>query len=176
MTARTDRMSGRLTSATRVHVALYWIISFPVLLETAVGIQWDLARTPYVIDVLTRLGFPPYLATILGISKILALVALLMPRTPRLKEWAYAGLLFVYVGAAACHVAVGDALGAVLTPLVLAVITLASWALRPPVRRDPGPLVTPWRTGSTTERSTWSLRHARWSSRSVADVVRGGGR
>ena len=153
MTAHADRMSERFPSATRVHVALYWIVSFPVLLETAVGIQWDLARIPYVVDVLTRLGFPPYFATILGVSKILALVALLAPRTPRLKEWAYAGLLFVYVVAAACHVAVGDPLGAVVTPLVLAAITLASWALRPPARRDPGPLPVPWRTGSTADRS-----------------------
>jgi DoxX-like family len=110
---------------------LCWIVSFPVLLETAVGIQCDLARIPYVVDILTRLGFPLYFATILGISKILALVALPAPRTPRLKEWAYAGLLFVYVGAGACHLAVGDGLGAIITPLVLAAITLASWALRP---------------------------------------------
>jgi hypothetical protein len=46
-------MSGK-----RVRAALYWIVSFPVLLETAVGIQWDLARIPYVVDILTRLGFP----------------------------------------------------------------------------------------------------------------------
>ena len=128
----------------RLRTGLYWAVSAPVLLETAVGIQWDLARIPYVVDVLGRLGFPAYFATILGISKILALAALVVPRTPRLKEWAYAGLTFVYLGAAACHVAVDDDLGAVITPLVLAAITLASWALRPPSRRDPSPLRTPW--------------------------------
>jgi hypothetical protein len=100
MTAQTGRNPTRLMSGKRVRATLYWIVSFPVLLETAVGIQWDLARIPYVVDILTRLGFPLYFATILGISKILALVALLAPRTPRLKEWAYAGLLFVYVGQA----------------------------------------------------------------------------
>jgi uncharacterized membrane protein YphA (DoxX/SURF4 family) len=130
----------------RRRAVLYWVVSAPVLVETAVGVQWDLARIPYVVDVLGRLGFPPYFATILGVSKILALIALIAPRTPRLKEWAYAGLTFVYVGAAACHTAIGDDLGAVLTPLVLAVITLASWALRPAPRRDPLPLSAPWRT------------------------------
>ncbi len=128
----------------RLRAVAYWVVSAPVLLETAVGIQWDLARVPYVVDVLGRLGLPPYLATILGMSKILALVALLLPRTPRLKEWAYAGLTFVYVGAAACHVAVGDSPAAVLTPLVLAAATLVSWALRPASRRDPLPLFTTW--------------------------------
>lgn len=124
----------------RLRSAVYWLVSAPVLLETAVGIQWDLARIPYVLEILARLGFPAYFATILGISKILALLAVLAPRTPRLKEWAYAGLAFVYLGAAACHVAIGDEAGAVVTPLVLAAITLASWALRPEARRDPAPL------------------------------------
>lgn len=136
--------------SSRLRTVVYWAVSAPVLLETAVGIQWDLARIPYVVDVLGRLGFPVYFATILGVSKILALVALFLPRTPRLKEWAYAGLTFVYVGAAACHVAIGDPLGAVLTPLVLAVITLVSWGLRPVPRRDPVPLDTAWRGMSRT--------------------------
>lgn len=126
----------------RLHSAAYWVVSLPVLLETAVGIQWDLARIPYVIDTLARLGFPAYLATILGIAKILALLALLVPGFARLKEWAYAGVFFVYAGAAACHIAVDDTVGAILTPLVLAAITLVSWALRPPTRRDPAPLPT----------------------------------
>lgn len=34
----------------RLQSAAYWVVSLPVLLETAVGIQWDLARIPYVID------------------------------------------------------------------------------------------------------------------------------
>lgn len=133
------------TRSSRLRMALYWLVRAPVLLETAVGIQWDLARIPYVVDILARLGFPAYFATILGISKILALIAVLIPRTPRLKEWAYAGLTFVYVGAAACHIAIADTTSAVATPLVLAAITLASWALRPATRRDPAPLLTTWR-------------------------------
>jgi DoxX-like family len=153
MAARTDLVRTRLSSAARVRVVAYWLVSLPVLLETAVGIQWDLARIPYVVDVLARLGFPAYFATILGISKILALVALLAPRTPRLKEWAYAGLVFVYVGAGACHFSVGDTVAAVATPLVLAAITLASWALRPPARRDPAPLPVPWRAELATNRA-----------------------
>ena len=129
----------------RLRTVVYWAVSAPVLFETALGIQWDLARIPYVVDVLGRLGFPVYFATILGVSKILALVALFLPGTARLKEWAYAGLVFVYVGAAACHIAIDDDLGAILTPLVLAAITLVSWGLRPVSRRDPVPLGTAWR-------------------------------
>jgi DoxX-like protein len=145
MATHVENLTTPARSTVRLRTVAYWVVSAPVLVETAVGIQWDLARIPYVLEVLDRLGFPPYFATILGISKVLALVALLLPRTPRLKEWAYAGLVFVYVGAAACHVAVGDTAQAVLTPLVLAAITLASWALRPASRRDPAPLPAAWR-------------------------------
>jgi hypothetical protein len=127
-----------------MHV-LYWVVSCPVLLETAVGIQWDLARVPYVLDVLDRLGYPHYVATVLGITKILALVAILAPGFARLKEWAYAGLFFVYLMAAASHVAIGDTTGSIVTPLVLAGLTLLSWALRPAARRDPRPLPAVWR-------------------------------
>lgn len=145
MTSLTEHSPAPTRNAARVRVIAFWAISAPVLLETAVGIQWDLARIPYVIDILGRLGFPVYFATILGISKILALIVLLVPRTPRLKEWAYAGLTFVYVGAAACHLAIGDTTSAIVTPLVLAAITLTSWALRPADRRDPAPLSAAWR-------------------------------
>jgi hypothetical protein len=142
--------TGTAAASSRLRTVVYWAVSAPVLFETAVGVQWDLARIPYVVEVLDRLGFPLYFATILGISKILALIALFLPRTARLKEWAYAGLTFVYVGAAACHTAIGDQLGNILTPLVLAAITLASWSLRPAPRRDPVPWGTAWRIGART--------------------------
>jgi len=60
---------------------------------------------------------------------------LLVPRFPRLKEWAYAGAFFTYSGAAASHTFVGDGLKERLAPLVFAGMTIASWALRPAERR-----------------------------------------
>jgi uncharacterized membrane protein YphA (DoxX/SURF4 family) len=113
----------------------YWLVSAPVLLETAAGAQWDLAQTPYVRDVMQHLGYPLYLLTIMGVAKVLALAALLVPRFVRLKEWAYAGLFFIYAGAAGSHFAAHDPTDKVVVPIVFAAITLASWALRPPSRR-----------------------------------------
>jgi uncharacterized membrane protein YphA (DoxX/SURF4 family) len=54
-----------------------------------------------VIDVVTCLGYPTYVLTILGILKIPAAIALLLPGLPRLKEWAYAGTVFELTVAAA---------------------------------------------------------------------------
>jgi hypothetical protein len=118
---------------------LYWVVSAPVLLETAAGAQWDLAQTPYVREVMQQLGYPLYLLTIMGVAKVLALAALLAPRLVRLKEWAYAGIFFVYIGAAASHYAVKDPTPKVVVPAIFALITLASWALRPASRRDLAP-------------------------------------
>ena len=144
-----DMLSSRSQPAspardTRRHKIVYWVVSAPVVAETAAGIQWDFARNPTVVTAIETIQFPDYFVDILGIAKCLALAALLVPGFPRLKEWAYAGLVFVYLGAAASHLAVGDTRGASLTPLVLGVLAMASWALRPPSRRDPRPLDVVW--------------------------------
>jgi uncharacterized membrane protein len=80
------------------------------------------------------LRYPMYFFAILGFWKVLGAIAILVPSYPRLKEWAYAGIFFDLTGAAASCIAVG-VYGAyafhVLAPLVLAVLTMASWALRP---------------------------------------------
>ena len=152
-----DRMEmGALTSSpssavrpkaaafSRRRTIIYWGVTLPILAETAAGIQWDLARNDYVKEIFDKIRFPYYFLTILGYSKVLALGALLVPGFPRLKEWAYAGLVFVYAGAASLHIAVHDDAQAIVTPAVFGVIALASWALRPPSRRDPAPLPDAW--------------------------------
>jgi hypothetical protein len=83
-----------------------------------------------------HLGYPAYFMTILGLWYVLAGVALLVPRFPRLKEWAYAGLLFNYTGALASHLAVGDGAETLVGPTLFIGLMMASWALRPSGRRD----------------------------------------
>jgi hypothetical protein len=61
-------------------------------------------------------------------------LAILAPRLPHLKEWAYAGIAFDLTGAAFSHVAMGDPAEKVIVPLVLLGIAAASWALRPASR------------------------------------------
>jgi uncharacterized membrane protein YphA (DoxX/SURF4 family) len=119
----------------------YWTTTIIVALELFVGGVTDLIHGPAlliagdpVVLALTHLGYPLYLLTILGVWKLLAAIALLVPRFPRLKEWAYAGTFFVYVGAAASWAARGGDIGDLIVPLILAVLTLTSWALRPPGR------------------------------------------
>jgi hypothetical protein len=142
-----------LATSSRTRTIAFWAVSSPIIAETVAGIQWDLARNEYVRNVFAVLQLPLYFLTILGIAKIFALVAFLVPGFPRLKEWTYAGLFFVYAGAAACHFAVDDPVMNILTPLGFAVLTLASWALRSPSRRDPAPLPDAWARLSTATRN-----------------------
>lgn len=120
----------------RPRTIIYWVVTAPVLLETAVGAQWDLARNPFVREVFARLGYPLYLLTILGIAKVLAVVGLVVPPARRVKEWAYAGVFFVYAGAACSHYAIGDGADKIGTPLAFAALTLVSSAMWVRLRHD----------------------------------------
>jgi uncharacterized membrane protein YphA (DoxX/SURF4 family) len=121
----------------------YWAATGLVALAFAAGGAADLARGPDMVAAMAQLGYPAYFLTILGTWKVLGAAALLVPRFPRVKEWAYAGMVFDLTGAAASHAAVGDPAGKVVTPLVLLALVAASWALRPESRvlgaRDSGP-------------------------------------
>src|SRR2546430_12897731 len=91
------------------------------------------------LEIVTILGYPLYFLTILGVWKLLGAIALLVPRFPRLKEWAYAGTFFEMTGAIASGVVRGEEASNLIWALIVAVLTLASWALRPPSRILAGP-------------------------------------
>ena len=124
----------------KTKVIAYWATTIIIALELLAGGVTDLvhgrevlvAGQP-VVEVIAQLGYPVYLLTILGLWKVLGGIALLVPRFPRLKEWAYAGAFFEMTGAAASHVAYGDNASAFWL-LIFAALVLASWALRPQSR------------------------------------------
>ena len=134
----------------RIRTLAYWAFTLIVAWEMAAGSMWDLLRIEYVRTLLAHLGYPPYLLFILGAWKLPCAVALLVPRFPRLKEWAYAGAVFNYLGATLSHLFVGDGSSRWVPPLLFTALTFASWALRPPDRRYP------------LERAAGGTRPGRW--------------
>jgi uncharacterized membrane protein YphA (DoxX/SURF4 family) len=118
----------------------YWTCTAIIALEMAAGSMWDLLQIEFVRGVFDHLGYPHYLLFIIGAWKLPCAVALVVPRFPRLKEWAYAGAIFNYSGAAASHLLVGDGPSKWMGPLIFGLITFASWALRPPERRLAAPV------------------------------------
>jgi DoxX-like family len=120
---------------------VYWTATLLLGTENVVGGLMAIFRwTPYAA-ILKHLGYPEYFMVIIGIWYTAAGVILLAPRFPRLKEWAYAGLVINFTGAAASHMVAGDPVGALVAPTLFTGLAITSWALRPPARRLAGPVL-----------------------------------
>jgi uncharacterized membrane protein YphA (DoxX/SURF4 family) len=87
------------------------------------------------VDMISHLGYPVYLLTILGVWKILGVIAVLVPKFPLLKEWAYAGFFFLMTGAIFSHAAMKDPVKEMLPALLLLILTFLSWYFRPANRK-----------------------------------------
>jgi hypothetical protein len=128
----------RVGPPVKSRIVAYWTTTVLVAFFIGSGGVVQFAFMRGNVDPTQLLGYPLYFFHILGFWKALGAIAILVPRFPRLKEWAYAGIFFDLTGAAASIIAVGG-YGAygfhVISPLVLAVLTVASWALRPESRR-----------------------------------------
>ena len=119
----------------------YWITTALTAFVYVSGGAVDIARPEFAVQGIVHLGYPEYFMVILGVWKVLGGIVVLLPGLPRLKEWAYAGMVFNLTGAAASHAASGDVAGEIATPLVILAIVAMSWALRPTSRKLAGPLL-----------------------------------
>ena len=159
MYARTEPSAvTSLYRSPRWRPVAYWLATAAVAGELGLGGIWDIARLPFVADLVTHLGYPSYFLVLLGTWKVLGALALLIPRRPLLKEWAYAGAFFTYTGAIASHLTTGYAVGEVGLLAVLTTLTVLSWALRPASRRTLRQTPTaPLVTASATPRTSRTL-------------------
>jgi uncharacterized membrane protein YphA (DoxX/SURF4 family) len=115
----------------------YWMTTALLVFSILSGGLAELFLVPGNVQGIILLGYPTYFIALIGLWKVLGSIALLAPRFPRLKEWAYAGIFFNVTGAAISHAIMRD-YGAygfhVIVNLVLAALAIASWALRPASR------------------------------------------
>jgi hypothetical protein len=81
------------------------------------------------------LGYPMYFLTIIGVWKMFGVLAILFPKLPLLKEWAYAGFFFLISGAVFSHLASGDSANEYFGPILLLLLTVISWYFRPADRK-----------------------------------------
>ena len=123
-----------MTTESRAKTVGYWAATGLAALAFISGGAMDAARGEGVRAIMSHLGYPIYFAALLGVWKVLGGLAILAPRLPRLKEWAYAGMFFDLSGAAISHGSVGDPPARILTPLAILALVIASWALRPKSR------------------------------------------
>jgi uncharacterized membrane protein YphA (DoxX/SURF4 family) len=113
---------------------LYWIATIWLalgMLSTGLVQLFRAKEGQGGVDMITHLGYPVYLLTLLAAWKILGVVALLIPKFPLVKEWAYAGFFFVMSGAIFSHIAVGNGVSELFPSLLLLILTVVSWYFRP---------------------------------------------
>lgn len=114
---------------------IYWIATAWLSLGMlSTGIV-QLIKMKEEAEMFIHLGYPLYFLTILGIWKLLGVIAILIPKSPLLKEWAYAGFFFAMSGAVLSHIAVGDGAKELFGPVLLIVLTVVSWYFRPADRK-----------------------------------------
>ncbi len=109
----------------------YWIITILVAVLFIVPGIMLLLHVPHFTQDMAHLGYPIYFLAILGVWKILAAITIVAPRLQRLKEWAYAGLVFDASSAAISRASVGDDALKIIAPLAITALVLLSWKLRP---------------------------------------------
>ena len=129
----------------RARVIGYWVTTVWVALSMGGGGIAHVMHVPATEAGFIALGYPLHVVTLLGIWKMLGAIALLVPKFPRLKEWAYAGFVFDLTGAAFAWAATGASDGGVsntghiFAALLGLPLVFASWALRPDSRKLPNP-------------------------------------
>ncbi len=114
---------------------IYWIATIWLALGMLSAGIVQLIKMKKEVDMMTHLGYSLYFLTILGVWKILGVVAVGIPKFPLLKEWAYAGFFFTMTGAAISHMALDDSLKEIFPSLLLLVLTMGSWYFRPEDRK-----------------------------------------
>ena len=120
----------------KIRLIFYWVTTIAIAWELLFGGLWDIniLNKGFVSTVMSQLGYPHYMPYIFGTWKILAGIVILLPQFKRLKEWAYAGVFFVFTGACFSNLFMGQTATA-LGLLIFTAIPVASWALRPASRR-----------------------------------------
>ena len=120
---------------TKRNKIIYWIATLWLALGMLSTAIVQLIKMDEEVKNFSNLGYPLYLMTILGVWKILGVIAILIPKFPLLKEWAYAGFFFAMSGALFSHIISGDDAIALFGPALLLVLTVLSWYFRPVDRK-----------------------------------------
>lgn len=123
-----------LPTPPRLQIAAYWTTTGLLAFAYAAGGLADVLQPPEAVATIVHLGYPPYFLPLLGVAKLLAVPALLVPGFPRLREWAYAGITFNLLAAAYSHLRSGDGAARIAVPLVLLAVAAVSLHLSRRVR------------------------------------------
>ena len=113
---------------------VYWGATGLVTIVALLGGFSYVTNAPEAIENFRHVGYPQQLRVLLGIAKLAGAIVLLVPRLPKLKEWAYAGFTFTWIAATVAHYLAAD--GKSLLPVALLGLLAVSYVMRPANRRS----------------------------------------
>jgi hypothetical protein len=114
---------------------IYWISTILIVLSMLPGGLGQIIHAKWSLDLIRPLGYPEYMLTIIGTWKVLGSIVLLIPKFPLIKEWAYAGFFFAMSGAVFSHLASGESVNKLFSPMILLILIVLSWYFRPGDRK-----------------------------------------
>ncbi|MGG4497364.1 DoxX family protein [Brevibacillus reuszeri] len=127
-------LTSQIGAQPRGKMIAYWTVTLLLAASVMLSGIGQLMQFGGNLELVTKLGYPSYVLTILGIWKVLGAIALVVPGFPRLKEWVHAGIFFLMTGAAISHMFAndyGDYGCAIILPLFYSALNIVSWTLRP---------------------------------------------
>jgi uncharacterized membrane protein len=120
---------------TKTKKTIYWVSTIFLSIGMLAGGIQQMLQTGGYNEIVTQLGYPLYMLSIIGTWKIFGVISILVPKKPLLKEWAYAGFFFTMSGATISHFAVGQPITEAIPSIILLVVTATSWYFRPDDRK-----------------------------------------
>ena len=130
VTAETETIKGK-----KIKAIAYWVVTVLLVVQLAFSGIWALIKLDFLVEAMLHIGLPLYMMNILGLSYVLGAIAIIVPGFLKLKEWAYAGVFFAMSGALLSHIMIGDGFEEAFPPVVILLLSIASYHLRPENRR-----------------------------------------
>jgi uncharacterized membrane protein YphA (DoxX/SURF4 family) len=120
---------------------VYWVCTMLLSLAyLAMGVSNYVQPGDMNVEI-AKSGYPPHFFMVLGVLQVLAAIAISVPKAPRVKEWAYAGIVINLIAAGHHHYVAGDGIGKIAIPFAVLLFAIASYSLRPMSRRLTGSMI-----------------------------------
>jgi hypothetical protein len=105
---------------------IYWILTGLAAAMMLLSSIPNIISVPDAVELVVKhLGYPAYFLPMIGVAKLAGAIAIIVPGFPRIKEWAYAGLIYDLTAAIYSAISVGDPVSQWL-PIIVPIILLAS--------------------------------------------------
>ena len=114
---------------------IYWIAVILFSLFMLFSGVLEVMQTQQAKEAIKHLGYPIYVNTIIGVAKILGVLAILQWKFQTLKEWAYAGFTIDFIGAGASIYFAGDGILMAFSVLIFLAVMFLTYFLWKKVER-----------------------------------------